>query len=167
MGGGFGGVGSIGYGRLADLGNLLSARIITLEETPQIIELQGARVQDVHQSWGTNGIITQLRMALAPSQNWRDMVATFDTFAQACAFGQALGEHPAIVKKLVTALASPIPQYLKPLGDLLPEGQAAILGIIAAKWGAVATASALVPEPAGAILLVLGCAALRRRRQSR
>src|SRR5437868_4677626 len=38
--GGSGGIGSINYGGLREPGNILTARVVTLEETPRIIELR-------------------------------------------------------------------------------------------------------------------------------
>jgi FAD/FMN-containing dehydrogenase len=42
FGGGFGGAGSINYGPLAAPGNVLAARVMTVEPEPQIVELRGA-----------------------------------------------------------------------------------------------------------------------------
>jgi FAD/FMN-containing dehydrogenase len=39
VGGGSGGVGSVTYGLLADRGNLLALRVVTMEDEPRVIEL--------------------------------------------------------------------------------------------------------------------------------
>jgi FAD/FMN-containing dehydrogenase len=44
--------------------------VVTLEDEPRIIELRGDEVQKVNHAYGTNGIITQLEMPLAPAYPW-------------------------------------------------------------------------------------------------
>ena len=55
--GGFGGIGSFRHGILRDPGNLLRARVMTVEREPRIIELHGDEIQQVHHAYGTNGIL--------------------------------------------------------------------------------------------------------------
>src|SRR5580658_3518491 len=88
--GGSGGVGSITYGGLREPGNLLAARIVTLEEEPRILELRGAAAQAVNHAYGTTGIITALEMPLAPAFPWIDLIVAFDDFFEAAAFGREL-----------------------------------------------------------------------------
>ena len=68
-GGGFGGIGSINYGPLAARGNVLGVRAITIEENPQIIELRGAEALRMHHMWGTNGLVLEVELALAPTHD--------------------------------------------------------------------------------------------------
>jgi FAD/FMN-containing dehydrogenase len=63
--GGAVGVGSIRYGQLRDLGNVLGLRVVTLEDEPRVVELRGADVAGVQHAYGTNGIITEVEMPLA------------------------------------------------------------------------------------------------------
>ena len=42
VGGGSGGIGSVNYGGLREPGNILAARVVTLEETPRVIDLTRA-----------------------------------------------------------------------------------------------------------------------------
>ncbi len=86
--GGSGGVGSVGYGGLREPGNIIAARIVTLEETPRVIELRAEAAQFVNRAYGTTGIITALEMPLAPAWPWRDVVVAFDTFDEAFAVGR-------------------------------------------------------------------------------
>jgi FAD/FMN-containing dehydrogenase len=51
--GGSGGVGSVAYGGLREPGNILAARIVTLEEQPRVIELRGDAAQKVNRAYGT------------------------------------------------------------------------------------------------------------------
>jgi FAD/FMN-containing dehydrogenase len=70
--GGSGGVGSINYGGLRDLGNVVAARIVRLEAQPRISELRGDAVQNVNHAYGTTGIIAALEMPLAAAWPWID-----------------------------------------------------------------------------------------------
>ena len=58
--GGSGGVGSVTWGGLREPGNVIAARIVTLEETPRVIELRGDAAQKINRAYGVTGIITAL-----------------------------------------------------------------------------------------------------------
>ena len=79
FGGGFGGAGSITYGPIAAAGNVLGVRVMSVEPEPQVVELRGAEALLVHHKWGTNGIVLELEIALAPALPWVEMIATFTT----------------------------------------------------------------------------------------
>ncbi|ACK65471.1 FAD linked oxidase domain protein [Rippkaea orientalis PCC 8801] len=121
--GGSGGMGSITYGQLRDRGNVQSVRVVTLEDDPCVIELRGDEVQQVTHAYGTNGIITQLEIPLAPAYPWAEIIVAFDDFMTAARFGQALSDSDGIIKKLVTIQAAPICRYLTALNDYLPDGK--------------------------------------------
>jgi len=131
IGGGSGGIGSITYGQLRDRGNLHAVRIVTLEDEPQIVELRGDEVQNVNHAYGTNGIITELEIPLAPAYPWAELIVTFDDFMTAAKFGQALGQSDGIIKKLVCICAWPIPSYFAPFRDMIPQGKHAALLMVA------------------------------------
>ncbi|MGB7248121.1 MAG: FAD-binding oxidoreductase [Phormidesmis sp.] len=128
--GGSGGIGSILYGQLADRGNLHAVRVVTVEDTPRIIELRGDAVQQVSHAYGTNGIITELEIPLGPAYPWADVIVSFDDFMQAAQFGQALGDADGIIKKLISVHAWPIPSYFTALQSSLPTGKTAALLIV-------------------------------------
>jgi FAD/FMN-containing dehydrogenase len=130
--GGSGGVGSITYGGLAERGSIAGARVVTLEAEPQIIELRGSDAKWVHHAYGTNGIITELDIALAPAQPWVELAVSFADFAQLGRFCDEVARTDGIMKKLVTAVDWPIPRYLNTLQATLPEGASLGLFMIAA-----------------------------------
>jgi FAD/FMN-containing dehydrogenase len=72
--GGSGGVGSINYGGLRERGNVAALRLVTMEREPHIVELRGDEVQQAIHAYGTNGIITELEVALAPAWKWVDLI---------------------------------------------------------------------------------------------
>jgi FAD/FMN-containing dehydrogenase len=129
--GGSGGVGSVTYGGLREPGNILAARVVTLEETPRIIELRGDAAQKINRAYGTTGIVTALEMPLAPAHEWVDVALVFDTFAGACEAGLAVALADGVVKKLVTPISWPIPRYFGPLSPLVPEGKSLLIAMIA------------------------------------
>lgn len=121
IGGGSGGIGSINYGQLRDKGNIHAVKVVTLEDEPRVIELRGNETQKVNHAYGTNGIITQLEIPLAPAYNWAEIIVTFDNFMSAAQFGQTLSDSDGIVKKLVSIHAAPIPNYFTSLQSYFGE----------------------------------------------
>ena len=75
-------------------GNILAARVVTVEETPRVIELRGDAAQKVNRAYGTTGIITALEMPLAPAWPWIDVIVAFDDFVEAVRFGYAASRWP-------------------------------------------------------------------------
>ena len=123
IGGGSVGMGSVNYGQISDRGNLRKVRIVTMEEQPQVLELQGDEVQKVLHAYGTTGIITELEISLAPAYPWQEVIVVFDEFMTAAKFGQALSDSSGIVKKLVSIHAAPISSYFTALQNYLPQGK--------------------------------------------
>lgn len=131
IGGGSCGIGSINYGQLRDRGNLYAVRVVTLEAEPRVIELRGDEVQQVNHAYGTNGILTQLEIPLAPGYPWAELIVTFDDFMTGAKFGQTLGESDGIIKKLISIFAPPIPTYFTPLQRFIPDDKTCALLMIA------------------------------------
>ena len=129
--GGSGGVGSVTYGGLREPGNIIAARVITIEETPRIIELRGDAAQKVNRAYGTTGIITELEMPLAPAWKWIDVVVAFDDFFDALQVGHETALADGIIKKLVTPIIWPIPSYFGALKEKCPEGKSILICMIA------------------------------------
>jgi FAD/FMN-containing dehydrogenase len=132
FGGGFGGVGSITYGPVAAAGNVLGARVMSVEAEPQVVELRGAEALLLHHQWGTNGIVLELEVALAPALPWLELIAVFESFDAGLAFCHSLnGESPGIVKRQLAYMAAPIPGYFGALAAHLPSGRHAALMLVA------------------------------------
>ena len=106
--GGSGGVGSANWGALRDLGNINRLRVVTMEEEPRVLEFTGEELHRVSHAYGTNGIITEIEMPLAPAYDWVDMFVRFDTFRAATEFAGALAAEPGILIKLASVYAAPI-----------------------------------------------------------
>ncbi|MEG4108726.1 FAD-binding oxidoreductase [Microcoleus sp. S13_C5] len=131
IGGGSGGIGSITYGQLCDRGNLHAVRVVTMEDDPRVIELRGDEVQKVNHAYGTNGIITELEIPLAPAYAWAEIIVAFDDFMTSANFGQALGDADGIIKKLICVCAWPIPAYFAAFREEIPEGKHCALLMVA------------------------------------
>ncbi len=129
--GGSGGIGSVTYGGLREHGNILAARVITVEEEPRVIELRGDAAQKINRAYGTTGIITALEMPLAPAWNWIDVVVVFDDFIDAAAFGYQAALADGIVKKLLAPVTWPLPSYFGALKPYCPEGKSILIAMIA------------------------------------
>ena len=107
--GGSGGVGSIRWGGLRDLGNIVSARVVTLESTPRVLDLTGDDLAKVAHAYGTNGVITRVEVPLAPAYDWVDVLLGFDRFLDAARFANALGAEDGILLKELGVIAAPVP----------------------------------------------------------
>ena len=124
-GGGFGGIGSINYGPLACPGNVLGVRALTMEARPRVLELRAPAALLLHHTYGTNGIVLEVEVGLAPAHPWLEAIVSFDSFDAALAFGDALANAPGIVKKSVTVMAAPI-------GDILMRASPYLAGAMPA-----------------------------------
>lgn len=131
FGGGFGGIGSINYGPLAAKGTILGIKAITFDEEPQVVELRGPEALLMHHLWGTNGLVLEVELALAPAQAWQEHFVVFSSFDDALEFGNAVATAPGIGKREIALLAHPIPTYLKQHAQELPAGCHAIILAIA------------------------------------
>jgi FAD/FMN-containing dehydrogenase len=128
--GGSGGIGSVTFGGMREPGNILAARIVTVEERPRVIELRGDAAQKISRAYGTTGIITALEMPLAPAQPWIDVIVAFDDFAESIRFGRAIAMADGVVKKLLAPIEWPLPQNFAGLRQYCPDGKAVLLGMI-------------------------------------
>jgi len=129
--GGSGGVGSITYGGLRELGNVLAARVVTVEDEPRILELKERDALAVNHAYGTTGIITALDMPLSPVWSWYDLVVTGDDFAHIVRLGHRAALADGIVKKLLTPLAWPIPGYFRHFKSEFPAGRSCLIAMVA------------------------------------
>ncbi|WP_158813647.1 FAD-binding oxidoreductase [Methylocapsa sp. S129] len=126
--GGSGGVGSINWGGLRDFGNILRLRVLTMEASPRVLELTGEDLHKAAHAYGTNGIITEVEMPLAAAYDWVDVIVGFETFEAASAYANALGEEDGLLTKLITVIASPVPQdYFLRHRPLVAPGQSLVL----------------------------------------
>ena len=105
---------------------------MTLEAEPRALELTGEDLHKAVHAYGTNGVIIEVEMPLAPHYDWADVIVGFDSFDAAAAYALALGEQDGILKKLVTVVAAPAPHaYFLRHRALIPEGESVVILMIA------------------------------------
>jgi FAD/FMN-containing dehydrogenase len=82
---------------LRDFGNIIRLRVVTMEEEPRVLDLTGEELPRVSHAFGTNGIITEIEMPLAPAYDWTEMFVAFDDFMDAAHLRRGCGQrgrHP-------------------------------------------------------------------------
>jgi FAD/FMN-containing dehydrogenase len=132
--GGSGGVGSIKYGGLRDYGNIISLRVVTMEAAPRVLQLSGTELLKVAHAYGTNGIITEIEVPLAPAYAWVDLIVGFSTLRAATEYANALGEQDGLALKQLAVIAAPVGQdYFNRHKKFLPR-DAHIVTIMAADF---------------------------------
>ena len=122
--GGAAGCGSCTWGQISDPGAVVGLEVVTVEETPRVIELSGRDVLKVLHAYGVNGIITEVEVPLAPWHPWAERIAVFPSLSQAAKFGYALAAAEGIAKKEIGIFDRRIPPMLKRIAPLVPEGRA-------------------------------------------
>ena len=61
-----------------------------MEAEPRILEFTGEELARVSHAYGTNGIITELEMPLAPAYDWVEMFVAFEDFEPAVDFAEGV-----------------------------------------------------------------------------
>ncbi|MGH6627869.1 MAG: FAD-binding oxidoreductase [Burkholderiaceae bacterium] len=128
--GGFGGIGSTRHGVLRDPGNLIRARIVTVEREPRVIELFGDDIQKVHHAYGTNGILTEVEVALSPAVEWVHCIALFDSYRKVLDFGVA-ASRPELEIFLLSAVDKRFAPYYTTLESYFPPERHAMFAMVA------------------------------------
>ena len=130
--GGSSGVGSINWGGLRDIGNILGLTVATMEKHPRLLELRGADLAKVAHAYGTTGVITEVEMPLAAACDGVSVSVGFADFAAAPRVGNLRGEQDGILTKLGTAIAAPVPQlYFLRHRRSIPNGKSIVLVMVA------------------------------------
>jgi len=121
--GGSGGIGSCTWGALRDLGNIIRLRVVTMEEEPRVLEFRGEELARVSHAYGTNGIITEIEMPLAPAYDWVEMFVAFDDFMPAARFAEELANEDGILLKLASVYEAPTAKsYFQRVAPYVDEG---------------------------------------------
>lgn len=128
--GGFGGIGSITYGPLAANGTLLGARVMTVEAEPRILEVRSTELMSLNHAYGTNGIVLELDIALAPAQSWDEYLLGFSSAAQAFACAEALAQSPAIAKRNIALFDAKVADYFTGLAAHRLTGEHTVIAAL-------------------------------------
>jgi FAD/FMN-containing dehydrogenase len=130
LAGGSGGIGSITYGGLRDNQTVREIELLTMEKEPRFLRFAGEDVHQILHSWGTNGIITEVRLALGPRRNWAQLVVAFDSYESAYTFAEKIANDAATTKRLVTVFEWPIPSYFTPIQRFCPPRQSLVFLLV-------------------------------------
>lgn len=123
--GGGAGVGGLAHGTMRERGNLQGARVATMEDPPRVIEVEGDAANPVNRTYGTTGVLTRLRLPLAPAQAWRDVAVAFPAYGEALRFAHALSLADGIAKKMCATFDPRLPPFFR--GLAVPGGSALAL----------------------------------------
>jgi FAD/FMN-containing dehydrogenase len=130
--GGSGGVGSIRWGGLRDFGNIIRLKVATMEASPRLLTLSGVDLHKVAHAYGTNGIITEVAMPLAPAYAWVDLILGFDRLRSAIECANLLGEQDGLLLKNLAVVAAPVPHdYFNRHRRFLPRGKHVVMAMVA------------------------------------
>jgi FAD/FMN-containing dehydrogenase len=130
--GGSGGVGSVRWGSLRDLGNILRLRVVTMEAEPRVIEITGEELHRVSHAYGTNGIITEIEIPLAPAYDWTELFVTAEDFAEGARFAYDLASEDGLLIKLATVFEAPTAQrYFQRVAPHMRKGQTLLALMVA------------------------------------
>lgn len=118
--GGSAGIGSITWGGLREKGTIKRITLLTIEEEPQLVVLDEDATQTAFHAYGTNGLIVELQLRLAPARPWDQLVIASKSWDALLDFSAALAVDDSVPKRLVTVLEDPIPSYFKPIKKFYP-----------------------------------------------
>jgi len=152
--GGFGGVGSINYGPLGANGTVLGIRIMTIEEEPRILELDAEQARHIAHAYGTNGIVLDIRMALAPAQSWTEQLVTFPSQKQALDFAFEIAHSPGINKRELAYFEPGVLRFFTPINGEASETDHAV--ILSADLQSLPTVGALRETHGGTLRIQQG-----------
>jgi FAD/FMN-containing dehydrogenase len=131
LAGGSGGIGSVTHGGLRDFDNVRAFEVVTMEDPPRVVRHEGAAVHEILHAWGTNGVLTRIWFALTPAVEWTQMTAAFATYLEAFRFTQSIAVYAKWTKRLATVFEWPIPSFFTPVKQVVRQGKALTLIMIA------------------------------------
>lgn len=130
--GGSGGVGSINFGGLRDIGNIIRVRVITMEKEPRVLDLTGHDLHKVSHAYGTNGIITEVEMPLTAHYGWIDVLVGYDDWERCIQYADNLAKQDGLLTKEIAPIEAGVPQtYFLRHKKFFKDGQHAVVVMVA------------------------------------
>jgi FAD/FMN-containing dehydrogenase len=127
--GGHVGIGSGQYGTVWD-GNVVAVRMLTAEDPPRELTLEGDELIPVLHAAGTTGVIVEATLPLVPLRNWQDGVVAFPTFEAAASYVGELARDGAPRVRAATAVDATMAASLRPIRTAVQPGESAALLIV-------------------------------------
>ncbi|HEX9199412.1 MAG TPA: FAD-binding oxidoreductase [Acidobacteriaceae bacterium] len=131
LGGGSGGIGSVAHGGLRDFDTVRAFEVATMEAEPRLVLHEGTTVHEILHAWGTNGVLTRIWFALTPAIAWTQVTIAFDSYDHAFSFTESIATGSEWTKRLATVFEWPIPSFFTPVKNLMRDGKALALIMIA------------------------------------
>ncbi|WP_106745772.1 FAD-binding oxidoreductase [Yoonia maritima] len=145
--GGSGGVGSVTWGQLRDLGNIIRLRVVTMEAEPRVLEFRGEELARVSHAYGTNGIITELELPLAPAYDWVHCFVATKDFAAAMECAEGLANEDGVLLKIASVYEAPVAKsYFQRVSPHVAEDDA-LVGLMVAPQSMDALVTFLTRRP--------------------
>jgi FAD/FMN-containing dehydrogenase len=138
--GGHVGLGSGTWGSVWD-GNVLATRVVTIEETPRILELGGAETMPLLHSFGAVGLVTEVTFRTVERRDWLEAVAFFPTFERAAAFVTDVSRDRTYRHRAAAAQEAELMPGLDALAPILQPGAGVLLIIDGAQESMFAAAA--------------------------
>ena len=127
--GGHVGIGTSAYGAIWD-GNVLAVKLLTAEDPPRELYLDGDDLFPALHTAGTVGVLTEVTMPVVPAREWLEAVVAFDRFDAAAEYTVALSRESPLAQRVTAAEEAPMPLGFTPLRQFFAEGQAGVLLMI-------------------------------------
>jgi FAD/FMN-containing dehydrogenase len=121
--GGTGGIGSVTWGTLRDNGTIKRLKILTIEAEPRVLTLDEGEALRAFHTYGTNGIIIEVTLRLAPARRWDQVVIAGASWSRLRDFADELAFEDRLPKRLLSAFEDPVPSYFKPIRKFYPADQ--------------------------------------------
>jgi len=126
--GGSGGIGSITWGGINAGDNVKSVTLMSCEESPRLIRLEGADALPALHTYGTTGLMVEIEMRLAPRVAYDQLVFSAPGWDRLLDWTDAAARRADWPKRLVSQFEWPIPSFFKPLRrHLRPDEPASFL----------------------------------------
>ncbi|MDZ7907930.1 MAG: FAD-binding protein [Gemmobacter sp.] len=144
--------GLVHWGGLRDLGNIIRLRVVTMEAEPRVLEFTGEELHRVSHAYGTNGIITEIEMPLAPAYDWVGIFVSLRRLCRCRALRcRGWAHQDGILKKLISVYEAPITERF--ISRVAPHVAAAgqpLVGLMVAPHAMDGFLTFIAPQPGGA-----------------
>lgn len=124
--GGHVGLGSGTHGSIWDE-NVRTARLVTVEEAPRILDLHGAAVEPVLHTFGAVGLLVEIGFRTVQASEWVEAVGFFPSFDHASAFTTEISRDRAYRHRAVAAQEEALMPGLHPLKTIIQSGAGVLM----------------------------------------
>ena len=128
--GGSGGIGSVTWGGIGSPDNVKSVTLMSCEETPRFIKLEGQDARPGLHTYGTTGIMVEIEMRLAPRYDYDQLLFSSPDWSKLLDWTDMAARNPQWSKRLVTMFEDPIPTHFKPLLKYFRPGEHVSLYVV-------------------------------------